>query len=49
MLIGEAPRIADRIREMAEKSGADEIMVITSVHDPTERRRSYDRLVAELG
>jgi luciferase family oxidoreductase group 1 len=47
-LIGEAPRVADVIREMAEKSGADEVMVLTAVHDQLERRRSYDRLLDAL-
>lgn len=29
---------------LVEESGADELMVITLVHDPSERRRSYERL-----
>jgi luciferase family oxidoreductase group 1 len=48
-LIGEGPRVADAIRDLVEKSAADEVMVLTgAVHDPLERRRSYDRLVAAL-
>lgn len=48
LLIGEPARVADTLREMIEKSGADELMAITGVHDQTERKRSYDRLVKAL-
>lgn len=44
-LIGETSRIADKLREMVEASGADELMAMTGVHDHDERKRSYDRLL----
>ena len=48
MLIGETARVAEKVREIANKSGADEVMALTGVHDQNERKRSYDRLVAAL-
>ncbi|MFO0743273.1 MAG: LLM class flavin-dependent oxidoreductase [Labilithrix sp.] len=48
LLVGEPARVADTLRALVERSGADEIMALTGVHDQAERRRSYDRLVAAL-
>lgn len=47
-LIGEPARVADALREMLERSGADELMALTWVHDAAERKRSYDRLLRAL-
>jgi luciferase family oxidoreductase group 1 len=37
-------RAKDALGRLVEESGADELMVTTVVHDPAERRRSYERL-----
>ena len=36
--------VRERVEEIAQKTGADEIMVTTNVFDPAERLRSYERL-----
>ncbi len=48
-LVGSAAMVAGRLRELAERLGIDEIVVLTWSHDPVARRRSYELLAAELG
>ena len=48
-IAGEPATVRDRLLELVERSGADELMVSTGIHDHEERKRSYDRLVAVLG
>ena len=45
-VLGDPPAVAAELRGLAERTGADELMVMTSVHDHAERLRSY-RLIAE--
>ncbi len=45
-VIGDPATVADRLEELAERTGAGELMITTMLHDPEDRRRSY-RLVAE--
>jgi luciferase family oxidoreductase group 1 len=45
---GEPARVADVLREMALRSGADELMIATMMHDHEERKRSYERVVRAL-
>lgn len=44
--VGTPDAVRDRIERAAAEAGADEVMVITTVHDPAARRGSY-RLLAE--
>lgn len=43
-IVGDPRRVKARIEELAGRTGADEIMVTTNVHDPAERLRSYELL-----
>ena len=45
-VLGDPPGVAAELLGLVERTGADELMVMTSVHDHTERLRSY-RLLAE--
>ena len=44
--LGTAAQVRDAIAALVEETGADEIMVMTSVHDHAERLRSYE-LIAQ--
>ncbi|MBX3230836.1 MAG: LLM class flavin-dependent oxidoreductase [Labilithrix sp.] len=46
--IGEAARVADTLRAMVAEAQADELMVVSAVHDHDERKRSYERLAKAL-
>ncbi|HLH46733.1 MAG TPA: LLM class flavin-dependent oxidoreductase, partial [Acidimicrobiales bacterium] len=46
-VVGAPETVADRLDELLEATGADELMVTTNVHDHAARLRSYE-LVAEL-
>lgn len=48
-LFGEAAEVAARLRDMAASLGADELAVLTTVHDPVARQRSYQLLAREFG
>jgi luciferase family oxidoreductase group 1 len=41
--------VAARLREVAAECGVEEIAVLTAVHDPVARRRSYTLLAREFG
>nr|MBA3425950.1 LLM class flavin-dependent oxidoreductase [Rubrobacter sp.] len=43
-IMGDAETVRSKIEEIAEPTGADEIMVTTNVYDHGERLRSYERL-----
>lgn len=45
-VLGDPATVRDEILDLAERTGADEVMVMTSVHDHAERLRSYE-LIAE--
>jgi luciferase family oxidoreductase group 1 len=45
-VLGDATGVRDEILALTEATAADEVMVMTSVHDHGERRRSYE-LIAE--
>lgn len=45
-IVGGRAEVEDALAELLEATGADELMVTTHVHDPAERRRSYERLAA---
>ena len=46
LVLGGVARVRARLTALVEESGADEIMVLTLVHDHAARKRSYE-LVAE--
>jgi hypothetical protein len=40
--------VKQRLMELVEAAGADEVMVMTHVHGHEERKRSYERLAEAL-
>lgn len=44
LIVGTPDRVRGRIEAAAREAGADEVMVMTIVHDPAARLRSYDLL-----
>jgi luciferase family oxidoreductase group 1 len=46
LLVGGVVRVRERLQALVESSGADEVMVLTHVHEHAARKRSYE-LVAE--
>ena len=44
LLVGEADDVAARLHELAERWGAEELLVVTYAHDAAARRRSYELL-----
>jgi luciferase family oxidoreductase group 1 len=48
VLVGGAARVRDRLAELVEASGADEVMVVTHVHEHAARKRSYELLAEAL-
>lgn len=51
LIAGTPDEVRSRIETAAHKAGADEVMIMTIVHDPSARLRSYDLLadVFDLG
>src|SRR5262249_10153466 len=45
-IVGEASSVRDRLALFAESTGADELIVVTTTHDPEARRESYDLIAA---
>jgi luciferase family oxidoreductase group 1 len=45
--VGSPDRVADQIRQVAQSTGASEVMVTSMIHDPDARLRSYE-LVADV-
>jgi luciferase family oxidoreductase group 1 len=43
-IVGDPRRVTDAVRGLVETTGADEILAVTNIPDPTERLRSYERL-----
>ncbi len=48
MFAGTAARVAERLRSLAGELAVEEIAVLTTVHDPESRRRSYALLAQEF-
>ncbi len=48
-ILGTATEVRDQIAALVEETGADEIMVMTSVHDHAERLRSYELIAQACG
>ncbi|WP_432573853.1 LLM class flavin-dependent oxidoreductase [Kineococcus sp. SYSU DK005] len=49
VLAGTGAEVARRLRELVAATGADELLVVTQVHDEAERERSYELLAAAWG
>jgi luciferase family oxidoreductase group 1 len=47
-LFGAAPDVAERLRALGRDLGVEEIAVLTAVHDPAARQRSYTLLAREF-
>lgn len=47
--IGTPGSVAARLESAAAEAGADEVMVMTTVHDPAARRRSYELIAEAMG
>ncbi len=43
-IAGSPPEVLRRLRRLAEDSGADEVMVTSTIHDHASRLRSYSLL-----
>ena len=46
LIVGDPATVRAELEKQAAASGADELMISSAIHDPTERLRSYE-LVAE--
>jgi len=47
-LVGDAAQVAQRIEEIAEGAGVDEVTLLTTIHDHQARLRSYRLLATEF-
>ena len=45
-VVGGRETVAREVAEFAERTGVDELMVVTAIHDPALRQRSYEALAA---
>lgn len=45
-VIGTPEQVRERLRQLAAESAADEIMIVSNLHDPAARLRSYELLAA---
>jgi alkanesulfonate monooxygenase SsuD/methylene tetrahydromethanopterin reductase-like flavin-dependent oxidoreductase (luciferase family) len=48
-IYGTPDEVGGRLRELAAAHGAEEIAILTTLHDPEARRRSYTLLAKECG
>ena len=48
LVVGGPAHVKQRLMELVEAAGADEVMVMTHVHEHEERKRSYERVAAAL-
>ncbi|WP_055750277.1 LLM class flavin-dependent oxidoreductase [Frankia sp. AvcI1] len=48
-VVGGVDRVASRLGELVAASGADEVMAISNIHDPEDRRNSLRRLAVAAG
>ena len=49
VIVGSVARVRDRLTQLVEASGADEVMVMTHVHEQAARERSYELVAEALG
>jgi luciferase family oxidoreductase group 1 len=48
-LYGTGPHVGQRLRSLSESRSVDEVAILTTVHNPEARRRSYSLLAQEFG
>ncbi|AEH09359.1 MULTISPECIES: LLM class flavin-dependent oxidoreductase [Protofrankia] len=48
-VVGGIDRVAGRLAELVEASGVDEVMAISNIHNPEDRRESVRRLAVAVG
>jgi luciferase family oxidoreductase group 1 len=48
LIHGGPGRVRDALLELADRANTDEIIVSSHIHDPVERRRSYERIATAL-
>jgi alkanesulfonate monooxygenase SsuD/methylene tetrahydromethanopterin reductase-like flavin-dependent oxidoreductase (luciferase family) len=48
-LYGTPAVVGDKLRALAAEHGVEEIAILTTLHDPEARRRSYTLLAEEFG
>ncbi len=48
-LVGSAPQVANKLRQLAERLSVDELVLITWTHEPAAQARSYELLAREFG
>jgi alkanesulfonate monooxygenase SsuD/methylene tetrahydromethanopterin reductase-like flavin-dependent oxidoreductase (luciferase family) len=49
MTAGTPEEVCDDLDRRAREADADEIMIVTPIHDPVERRRSYELIAGAFG
>ena len=47
-LVGSAPQVADKLRQLAERLQVDEVVIITWTHEPAAQARSYELLAQQF-
>ena len=47
-VIGSPDTVRDGVRELVERTGVDELMVVTNTHSGADRLRSYELLAAAV-
>ena len=48
-LVGSAPQVANKLRQLAERLSVDELVLITWTYEPVAQARSYELLAREFG
>lgn len=48
-IVGGVSHVEQRLAEVVQTSGADEVMAISNIHDPEDRRKSFRRLAQAAG
>jgi alkanesulfonate monooxygenase SsuD/methylene tetrahydromethanopterin reductase-like flavin-dependent oxidoreductase (luciferase family) len=49
MIVGSPLTVREILEELRSRSGADELMLMGSTHDPADRLRSYELLAEAFG
>jgi luciferase family oxidoreductase group 1 len=49
LFVGGVPRLREELGALVDAAGADEVMVLTHVHDHAARKRSYELIAEALG
>lgn len=47
--VGTPDQVAEDLARRARSAGADELIITTNIHDPAERRHSFDLLATAWG